>query len=111
MVQKYLQNAKNKASLAEFLSEKWSVLASQLLKDNTKLVLCVGFQVREKSVVIEGGIHSVEHENLNCNHEEADTRIILHAKDASITHDCIIIWSPDIDVALVAIFFCHQFRK
>ena len=33
---KYLQNAKNKASLAEFLREEWSILASQLLKDNTK---------------------------------------------------------------------------
>ena len=108
---KYLQNAKNKASLAEFLSEEWSILASQLLKDNTKLVLGGGFQDRETSAVIEGGMHPVEYENLSSNHEQADTRIILHAKDASITHDRIIIWSPDTDVAVLAISFYHQIRK
>ena len=36
-------------------------------------------------------MHSVEHGNLSCNHKEADTKIILHAKDASITHDRITI--------------------
>ena len=37
-------------------------------------------------------MHSVEYGNLSCNHEEADTKIILHAKDASImTHDRITI--------------------
>ena len=35
-------------------------------------------------------------------------RIILHAKEASITHDRIIAWSPDTDVALLAISFYHQ---
>ena len=108
---KYLQNAKNKASLTEFLSEEWSIMGSQLLKDTTKLVLGGGFQDREKSVVIEGGMHSVEYENLSCNHEEADTRIILRVKDASLTHDRIIFWSPDTDVALLAISFYHQIRK
>ena len=106
-----LQNAKNKASLADALSEEWSILVSQLLKDNTKLVLGGGFQDREKSAVIEGGMHSVECENLSCNHEEADTRIILHAKNASITHDRIIIWSPDTDVFVFAMSLYHQIRK
>ena len=56
-------------------------------------------------------MHSIEYENLSCNHEKADTRIIFHAKDASITDDRIIIWFPDTDVALPSISFCHQIRK
>ena len=40
---------------------------------------------------------------LNCNHEEADTRLILHASHASMTgHNAVCICSPDTDVAVIA---------
>jgi len=41
--------------------------------------------------------------NLHSNQEEADTRLILHAKHASLTHHDIIISSPDTDVFVIAL--------
>ena len=40
---------------------------------------------------------------LGCNHEEADTRIFLYAKDASQSKDAIVIICEDSDVSSVAI--------
>ena len=37
------------------------------------------------------------------NHEEADTRLILHAKYAAATHNNVIIKSPDSDVPILSI--------
>ena len=41
--------------------------------------------------------------NLCSGHEEADTRLLLHAKHAATTHRRIVIQSPDTDVALLSI--------
>ena len=40
---------------------------------------------------------------LRSNHEEADTRLILHAKHATATHNNVIIKSPDKDVLILSI--------
>ena len=40
---------------------------------------------------------------LRCNHEEADTRIVLHAKDASQSKDAAVIICEDTDVFSIAI--------
>jgi hypothetical protein len=45
---------------------------------------------------------AVEH-NLRSHHEEADTRLLLHAKHAANTHPRIVIQSPDTDVAVLSI--------
>ncbi len=42
-----------------------------------------------------------ECEELYSDHEEADTRLLLHAKQASRTHDHIVIRSPDTDVFIL----------
>ena len=39
-------------------------------------------------------------------HEEADTRLLLHASHASRTSSRIVIQLPDTDVTDVAVFFC-----
>ena len=41
--------------------------------------------------------------NLCSDHEEADTRLLLHAKHAATTHRRIVIQSPDTDVAVLSI--------
>ena len=38
---------------------------------------------------------------LNSDHEEADTRLLLHAKHASIAHQAITVTSPDTDVFIL----------
>ena len=37
---------------------------------------------------------------LSCDHEEADTRLLLHARYAAEDHKIIVIESPDTDVAV-----------
>ncbi|CAB3984025.1 Hypothetical predicted protein [Paramuricea clavata] len=45
------------------------------------------------------------------NHEEADTRLLLHAKHAAATYDRIIIKSPDTDVFILSIAMQPAFPK
>jgi len=45
---------------------------------------------------------------LHCDHEEADTRLLLHAKHASATHQHIVIRSPDTDVLILSVAFAHN---
>ena len=40
-------------------------------------------------------------EPLSCNHEEADTLLILHANNAKQISERIVIWSPDTDVGVL----------
>ena len=42
---------------------------------------------------------------MECQQEEADTRIFLHAKHASDTYQNIVIHTPDADVVVLAIFY------
>ena len=46
---------------------------------------------------------SDEVSSLQSNHEEADTRLILHAKHAAATYSNVIIKSPDTDVLILSI--------
>ena len=41
------------------------------------------------------------------NHEEADTRMLLHANHASQSHRSIIIRSTDTDIFIMMLYFCH----
>ena len=45
---------------------------------------------------------------LFCNHEEADTRLIFHAKHISQTYKKIIIHTPDTDVLLIALGLANK---
>ena len=47
-----------------------------------------------------------EVEKLTCDHEEADTRMIAHAKHASLFYHNIVIKSPDTDVFFIALNAC-----
>ena len=42
-------------------------------------------------------------ENLQSNQEEADTRLLLHAKNASLSYQDVVISSPDTDVFIIAL--------
>ena len=49
--------------------------------------------------------------DLSCNHEEADTRLLFHAKDISLSFGRIIIHTPDTDVFLIALSVSCQFNE
>ena len=59
--------------------------------------------------VNDGKVVCEEITELNSNHEEADTRLLLHANHASENGETtIIIKSPDTDVAILACHFCRD---
>ena len=46
--------------------------------------------------------------DLKCDHQEADTRLLLHAKHASSANTASIICSPDTDVFVLCIATAHE---
>ena len=54
----------------------------------------------DRAILIARGQHAVV-EALNSHHEEADTRLLLHAKHASLDHRRIVMQSPDTDVVVL----------
>ena len=65
-----------------------------------------------KIFVIDDQVKSQQVEELECTHEEADTRIILHAKHvADHGKSTIVIKSPDSDVTMLARLLVHKKAK
>ena len=55
-------------------------------------------------------VQCVVQPDLECTHEEADTRILLHAKHASIASEShILLRSTDIDVLTLAVYVCSVY--
>ena len=102
---KYLSSGKNKEALIVFLCNHWSTYKSSQLStlqgiyitSNEKCFLLAPNASPEDPVCRE------EVTELECDHEEADTRLLLHAKHASRRHDRIIIRTPDTDVFIICV--------
>ena len=105
----------NKEDLTDFLFKKWSSADYTGLSRNLFLYvahkeICHCIKIVNKVVTV------TEVTSLKCDHEEADTRMYLHAKHASQFYDAVIIKSPDTDVAIIGlgtlkqldaeVFFC-----
>ena len=104
-------NGENKRMLMRFLLQQWS-------RDN--YVNRIGnrniyFAVEDKCFqlsVNDGKVVCEEITDLNSNREEADTKLLLHAKHASENGETtIIIKSPDTDVAILACHFCRDIKQ
>lgn len=100
---KYISNQDNKKNLSAFLADTWCQIGVDSLLDGQELVIGGGFKNSTRSVRIIKG-HCEDLANLKSDHEEADTRLLLHAKHASYDHSRIILQSPDTDVAVLCIF-------
>ena len=105
---KFLSSGENKRMFTRFLLQQWS-------RDN--YVDRIGnrniyFAVEDKCFQLsanDGKVVCKEITELNSNHEEADTKLLLHAKHASENGETtIIIKSPDTDVAILACHFCRN---
>ncbi len=107
----YMKDENNKRELPEFLFSEWSANKdkrySKVIK-NTDLLLCHGEQCHKLKVDADTEtIHSEEIVTLKCLAEEADTRLLLHAKQAADSgyYASIVIRSPDTDVFILALYF------
>ena len=110
---KFLSCGENKESLLSFLCEHWrSCNSSQLSSLSTMYVTA-----KERCHALypgatpNDGATSNEVFSLRSNHEEADTRLLLHANHAAATYDKVIIKSPDTDVLILGIAMQPQIHK
>lgn len=110
-IQKYrnfLKSYKNKQSLLIFLTEYMTQNAAEYLNENEILVIAGGFKISEKVVSLYK-YHSEITKTLFSKHEEADTRIILHALYETKFSKQILVKSVDTDVLILLIhFFCSD---
>ena len=95
--QKYLSLGENKRDLVHFLFREWNQDCNRPLLQNVMLFVCHGNQCQR---LIAAGDHviCVSIPELSTEQEEADTRILLHARHAAL-HGAtnIVIKSPDTD--------------
>ena len=94
----------NKTELIQFLFTEWRKEEFISLLGNRSLyVTC-------KAECVKITTNSIENVGeLSCSHEEADTRMLFHAKHASENgFTSIVVITPDTDVAIICMPFSHQ---
>lgn len=100
---KYISNPNNKKNLCDFLTHSMCNLGQRHLRESTQLVIGGGFKDGERCVAFTRD-SCVDVEDLKSNQEEADTRMLLHAKYAAgqCQEAKIVIQSPDTDVLVLS---------
>lgn len=95
---KFLSDGQNKTTLVEFLVGEWSSGKYTHRLEERVLYITNGSNCFRLSV--ENGRTIKETVNaLSCTHEEADTRMLLHAKRRSNQgHQIIVLNSPNVDL-------------
>lgn len=102
---KYISNPRNKTNLCTFLAQVLSELGRKKLRQGKCLVIGGGCSDGESSLHIRRDHPTVTLRDLQANREEADTRLLFHAKHASKPDSRIIIHSPDTDISVLGISF------
>ena len=93
---KYISNSANKRNLSAFLTEAWIEMAKDLPEDKE-------FVIGGETAFLAKNGQCYEVPALNSDHEEADTRMLLHAQHASETSQRVVILSPDTDVLILSV--------
>ena len=102
-----MKNATNKSALAEFICVYLTDTAPQILKEHHWLMLAGGFTNGQLVKVVEHtGVR--ERPELFSTHEEADTRILLHAIGLATTHSRVVVRCDDTDVLVLLIYYCAK---
>ena len=98
---KYLSCGKNKEILMDFFLKSWTQNGRghkfTLFVGHSDTCLKFGFSGTSSPPTVQ------EIEELKCSHEEADTRLLLHAKFARKSANSLVIQSPDTDVLVLCI--------
>ena len=110
---KFLSSGENKESLLEFFIKHWASYRSQQF--GSVSVLCATSKdkcyIYQPSQNEDDPVRTDLFPVLDSNHEEADTRLLLHAKHAASTHNTLIIRSPDTDVLVLCTALQHFIGK
>ena len=100
---KYISNATNKVSRSAFLTEAWIKMAKQRLPADKELVIGGGATGGKLALSIKNGECTKVKALQYCDHEGADTRMLLHAKHTSRDAQRVVIQSSDTDVLLLCV--------
>ena len=101
---KFMSSGTNKEELVKFIFHNWRNADPRLLKGVE--VFLAHEENCHRLFASNGEMLCSEVEELFCDHEEADTRMIAHAMHASQSYHHVIIKSPDTDVFLIALNAC-----
>jgi hypothetical protein len=99
---KFITAGENKEELIKFIFKSWSEECDPQLLRGVEVFIAHESQCHQL-VASTNTIACHEVEDLACGHEEADTRMLAHAKSASAEYSSIIIKSPDTDVFIIAL--------
>ena len=104
---KFLAEGSNKEGLVQFLFDIWVKMDPMLLGEISVVIAhgeeCHSFYVENNCVVTK------KLPELFSDHEEAATRLLLHANHAARNHRRIIFISPDTDVFILSVAMSHDF--
>ena len=100
--QKFIKTIQNTVSLSAFLAFSWRQIAEERVNEGEELVIGGGFADLNQAVKVRKRV-SVHIEELHSDHEEADTKLLLHDKHAARDHRRIVLQSPDTDVAVLRV--------
>ncbi|MES9880282.1 MAG: hypothetical protein ABW185_05305 [Sedimenticola sp.] len=111
-----LMNNSSKANLLSFLFETWLASGRGDIPPNTRVYLSGGFGNRLKAAVIDSNgecdMADDERELLTSTHEEADTRVFLHARlAAKLGCTRIVIRASDTDIVVIGLYLCNRLRE
>ena len=96
----FISLLENKKALTHFLSNQLMDVSSKKLNPNQVVVTAGGYEQCDKATSTSG----ILSDSLFANHEEADTRILLHAKDATNNgYSRIVVQCKDTDVLVMLV--------
>lgn len=101
---KYLSVGENKENLLSFLATSWREYRSEQLKNITMFVtnkdLCYKLL---PATTPKDTLTSILAQELSCDHEEADTRLVLHSSHAAERFGSVLVNTPDTDVIVILV--------
>ncbi|CAH1277494.1 Hypp9663, partial [Branchiostoma lanceolatum] len=106
---KYVANPKNKANLSAYLTQTFCELGMNQLLPGQKMILGGGCEDGERAVLVTNN-HMEDLKSLYSDHEEADTRMLLHVQHAARECRRVVVNSPDTDVAVICTSFCSELQ-
>ena len=100
----YIKNATNTSALAEFICVYLIETAPHIVKEHQWIMLTGGFNNDQLVKVVEHtGV--IEQPEMFSAHDEADTRVLLHAIDLATTHSRLIVRCDDTDRLVFLIYY------
>lgn len=111
-MEKALKSRSFKTQLPKFLAKEWQNEAYRPILGDCQLHLDIPGETHHYHV-INGILRHNSDDAYTNNHEEADTKIVLHAKlvDDDQNRGAIVVRASDTDIAVILLYHCNKFKS